>query len=146
MIHETTLYINNKVKEEIKKAAEQSGKSECFLIKEILKKVIFISKNSEIRNRLTSYQDKNNQQYEHFRYRLNDDEHKEFNNARQRLNISISKLLFIGFILFFKKIIKKYLKKCSEKKWYNYTTINSLYKYLVIDFCKEINYHGKKEP
>lgn len=149
-IHETSLNIDTNIKDLISQAAEFSGKSSSFLAKKLIKMAYSANNEIILKNKLIEYQDKSSSnKFTILRYRLNEDDRIEFSSARVRLCISISKLLLVGFFLFFRKLINKYIKKINKEKekktLYNYTAICTHYANQVIDFLISINYKPKKE-
>lgn len=108
---DTTICVDEDVFCEIKYFADLHGCSMSEIIKKLLYFVCTIDGNIVIRNKLVEYQ--NHIQvggYKVFHYILSDKENEMFSSARQRLKISVSKLLLAGFLLFFKKMIKMYEK------------------------------------
>lgn len=143
---ETSICIDENVKNEILKFSEKSGKSACYLVNNLIKKAIRINDNIVINNKLVEYQESSPSFCKQvFRYRVTSSEHKYYNAARARMEISISKLLLVGFLLFFKELVST-LKKCKTKiQWYNYTAIQILLFPTIEEFIKSIGYEVKKE-
>lgn len=134
MDFETSLVTYPVVKEEIIKLSKVTGKSTCFIAKRLIELVIKEMDSDDCLDSLTEYQ----QSYKDedliiLRYRLSKIEHDDFTFARHKFKISISKMLLIGFLLFFDKLVEKY---CENKKKVkiiinNYTAIFAIYYFLI---------------
>lgn len=139
MQFETSLSINNSIKNEILIASTITNKSACSITKKLIRKAININNVIVIKGQLTEYQENfEDSKLDIFRYRLSEEEHFLFSKARQQLNISISKLLLVGFLLFFDRIICKCKKEKKEKMWDNYTVLRQTLYFTIESFLVKI--------
>ena len=138
-MNETSLSIFSSIKSEIRQLSLASGKSCNFICKHLISQVINCHNYASIQTGLIDYQKKFDTDFKVLRYRLTDQEHISFHLARIRLKTSISKLLLIGFLLFFKKLVKKLTQKNKHKKFNNnYTIIYQKAFYQLNDFLKKV--------
>ena len=129
----TTMNLDKAVCQEINKAAEFYDVTRIYLVKKIIKKIDIFYNKIHIWGKLKMYQDHSpDKGWKCFHYQLSNEECDLFANVSHRLKISISKLILIGFVLFFKQILRKLEKRNnSEKIIYSYTLLNYKYYYIV---------------
>ncbi|MBN1500628.1 MAG: hypothetical protein JW982_10750 [Spirochaetes bacterium] len=132
---ETTIYLDLSVYSMIQNFSVERDISICKVIKLLLTQVCNIDNKVIITGKLTEYQNHQPEvDYRIFRYRLSEDEHKLFSSARHRLELSISKLLLIGFLMFFDNIFNIN----DDKQKYNYTIFKKKLYYEVLKFLNSI--------
>lgn len=137
---ESCLYVNFFVKDEILKYSKDENVSACKFAKYLINLACSYEVNVEIKGQLVSYQKTfNNESCEMLRYRLSDAEHKYFCSERNRLETSISKLLLIGFLLFFGYLLKE--KIICGKIRDSYTTFFQTYYFVLLKFKENIQKH-----
>ncbi|MBN1498557.1 MAG: hypothetical protein JW982_00240 [Spirochaetes bacterium] len=78
------------------------------IFKDLIKLLLKNAKCSAFTNILTEYQDHSPDHWETFYYSLSPEEIETFSKARQKYKLSISKMAFIAFVLFWKKLLNKY--------------------------------------
>lgn len=121
-MHKTTLYINTEILECICNASRNYNISKSYLIKYLLNQTSLNYKSSNISQTLIKYQKcHSSTSFKLFHIAFSDDELNTFHNSRNSLKASVSLLLLIGFVLFFKKLLKKLNK--NEKIIYSYTLL-----------------------
>ena len=131
-MYESTISIEFSIKENLTILSNVSGKSVCLLVKELIKKAI-LSSHIVVQKSLTEYQVSDSRlNYVRFRYRFNEQERLLFFQARVDFCMSVSKLLLVGYILYYEKLLKKFTK---QKVKHSYTIIlkilaNSVEKYI----------------
>lgn len=140
MVHETSLCINTDIKKELFIASQQINRSMCCIAKDLIKLVLNNCSDTVIEDKLIEYQERHlYKNLEIFRYRLSENEYVSFISARCRLRYSVSKLLLIGFLLFFKKYLLKFLNK--EQLFFinnNYTRIYKDYAICIQNFLNAV--------
>ncbi|MBN1499841.1 MAG: hypothetical protein JW982_06795 [Spirochaetes bacterium] len=121
MIFETTIKIDPFVKEKLAEFSEITSLSVSYLIKFLLKKLNERYIRYEIADGLIKYQShRPPHTYENFHFKLSNEEKNCFELMRISHKTSISYLLFIAFLLFFKDLIKKYRKNFKRIKSNNF--------------------------
>ncbi len=83
-------------------------KSRSAILKDIIELTIAEIKCGRVKGILTEYQDHCPEKWETVYYTLDEEEIEIYSSARQKYKISISKLAFIGFLLFWRLLIQKY--------------------------------------
>lgn len=143
---ESSLYVENRIKEQLIEASDLLQISACMLSKILIKKVCNLDLRDIRKNILSKYQESGDDfLYDTFRYRLSDEEYILFNSCRMKFRCSISLLLLIGYLLFFDKLIKKHFKKRNKSKILDsYTTNKSLLYKTVINLLKSFDLHAIK--
>lgn len=116
--------------------------------KEIISYTINSFNSGEVKGLLTEYQDHNPDEWKNLDYNLNDEEARIFGNARLKYKISISKMLFVGFLLFgeivLSKIKKRLMVEDEKEKPHSYEEVLLFYNYLVPYFKKRLNITQKE--
>lgn len=92
---------------------------------------------------LTEYQHKDSYTRKVLHYCPDVNQFETYSEIRQKLKISVSKLAFIGFILFWNELLEKYEKtknyKCPKLDLVNYESFRSEFKESLIYFKKRLN-------
>ncbi|MBN1498882.1 MAG: hypothetical protein JW982_01890 [Spirochaetes bacterium] len=115
----TSAYVDIVFYEEIVIAAQKFNLSMSGIFKDLMCIVLKEAIPGRITGKLTEYQNHVTAGWETLHYSLDSREVEIYSGSRQKLKISISKLAFIGFILFWKKLIKKYEKERGYQKTEN---------------------------
>ncbi len=122
----TTIYINENLLNKFEVYSQRSGISVNSLIQQVLIKAIRKYEKKYREYRLTEYQ-KNSGGYCFIPYhvRFSEEDAEQFQFARYELKISVSKLVFLGFLLFIEDVLKSLIKgekTCQEiyDSYYNY--------------------------
>ncbi|MBN1500853.1 MAG: hypothetical protein JW982_11885 [Spirochaetes bacterium] len=91
---------------------------------------------------LTEYQNHSPECWKKFNYSLDNNEIEIFGLLRQKYKISISKLAFIGFILFWELLMHKYKERLKltipKEIIFSYLKIQEKFKYLIPVFRKRL--------
>ncbi|MBN1499354.1 MAG: hypothetical protein JW982_04335 [Spirochaetes bacterium] len=143
----TSAYVDGKFFDEIQKAAQEFNQSESKIFKDITEMAIYGIKSGQISGILTEYQDHNPERWEILHYDLNSEEIELFSTTRQKYKISISKLAFAGFLLFWKILLLKYAdkleKKYNIKNFCSYDKFCYVYSELILYFKKRLKFEEK---
>ena len=127
-MHETSLSIDVEIKHQIFLASELTQVSMCKVAKKLIRYGVTIHNKTVFKNSLTEYQRIFHSSCTRLHYRVTNEEHDFFTFSRYFLNTSVSKLLLVGFLLFFKKLINKLIKNKEEIfDFYNYSTLQEKY-------------------
>ncbi len=116
---------------------------ESTIFKDLLDIVIKNNNCCHVYGLLTEYQNHAPETWEKLNYSLTEDEIEVLGKAKQKYKMSISKLAFIGFILFWELLIYSYkirLKMNTAKDYScSYITIKEKFKKLIPYFMKRLN-------
>lgn len=124
----TSAYVDTKVAEEIKQFAEENNKKVNRVIIDLIKLTIKSMKLCNISDYLTEYQNHKPNSWQRLNYYIENSDIDLIFKIRQHCKISISKLLFIGFLLFWNKLLKIYKKdKTISNELNSYAIIQFLY-------------------
>ncbi len=115
-IHKTSANMDGDVFDNISDVSANFNISENTIFKDLIGLLINASKCELPIIRLTEYQDHSPERWETFYYSLDNDELEIFSKARQKYKISISKIAFIAFVLFWEELIFIYTERLSKSK------------------------------
>ncbi|MBN1501302.1 MAG: hypothetical protein JW982_14175 [Spirochaetes bacterium] len=137
----TSANIDGYFYDQIRKAAAIFNINEKIIFKDLICIIITSADCGYITNSLTEYQDHSPQKWETIYYQLDAVEIETFLKARLKYKISISKLAFIGFVLFWNLLLYRYAEriKTSTNEIFSHSYFNFSNKY---DHFKE--YFEKK--
>ncbi len=93
---------------ELLTASERYDIRDNIIFKDLINLTKQHVKSDHVIGLLTEYQNHKPEQWEKLHYGLNEDEIENFSKMRQKYKISISKLAFIGFILFWELLMRIY--------------------------------------
>ncbi|MBN1499355.1 MAG: hypothetical protein JW982_04340, partial [Spirochaetes bacterium] len=114
--HKTSANMDGEVFDSINKtAAFYNIKSEKIFI-DLITLLLNSANCSHILNLLTEYQDHSPKNWETFYYSLDENEIEIFSKARQKYKISISKLAFMAFVVFWKSLLLRYSIRLTNSK------------------------------
>ncbi|MBN1501317.1 MAG: hypothetical protein JW982_14250 [Spirochaetes bacterium] len=140
--HHTSANIDSFFLDNIITVSSRFRLSGSEIFKDLVQLTINQIKSKKTSGILTEYQDHKPENWKTLYYSLNTEEIELFTAARQSHKISISKLAFIGFLLFWKLLIfiykNKYLKK-HEISLYSYIKYQKKLQNFIIYFKKRIN-------
>lgn len=140
----TTLYVDNDVLEEIRMVSKELNVSSALLIKKILLLMNDKYINCKLNGKLTKYQRHNPYNgFEKFRIDFHEFEIDVFSKLSYCTKVSLSHLLFLGFLLFFNKIVKE-LKGNVVKNPNSYTDILVFYKKYLLYMLEYIEKNAKR--
>ena len=142
----TSLNSDSFVKMEIENFCKKYNYSKNLVIINLIKEVINNFNSGAIVTALTEYQDHKPVSWSKIDYYLSSQDNEIFGQARQKYKLSISKMLFIGFMLFWKKfvyIFKERLKK-TEISFGSYDEFRKKYFTLIEYFNKRMNFIKKE--
>ncbi len=146
--HGTSANVDEKFFYEICLAAEKYNLTRNEIIKDIIKLTIKAIQSGRISGKLIEYQNHSPNDWETIYYTLDENEIELFSASRQKYKISISKLAFIGFILFWKQLIQMYSKNITKLLkdgfFINYDEYRKKMAYLVPYFKKRLCIHMKE--
>ncbi|MBN1501649.1 MAG: hypothetical protein JW982_15935 [Spirochaetes bacterium] len=111
----TSANVDLKFFSEICRAADEFNLSVSAVFRDIASLTIHRIKSEKVTGMITEYQDKNPGNWMTVHYSLHPDDIELFTIARQKYKISISKIAFIGFILFWHLLIEKYTNRDKNK-------------------------------
>lgn len=115
----STIYIDKDIFNCISICSKKLNTSKTKIIKYLLNKMYNNLKDIEKVNTLIQYQrHKPENGFVLFHYKLNSDENKKFKHIQHITCKSLSLLLFIGYILFFKKFLSKSQDKSLKEQIY----------------------------
>jgi hypothetical protein len=112
----TSAYVDSCIYFEIQSISTKFGISNSKIAKDLILIAINSFNSGKVFGSLTEYQNHKPVSWERLYYQLNIDEAEFFSISRQKFKISISKLLFIGFSLFWKQLVYKYKNRISKVK------------------------------
>lgn len=121
----TTANIDSVFYLQLKTASKQFGHTEMKIFKDLINMTVYAAKCGLISDKLTEYQNHHPESWKTLYYSLTAEEIECFTKSRQKFKISISKLAFIGFLLFWRLLLLKY----SEKLYSVEIDFNSYKKY-----------------
>ncbi|MBN1500010.1 MAG: hypothetical protein JW982_07640 [Spirochaetes bacterium] len=133
-MYSTTLNIRLDVYKQLKQLSLEYEISVTYLIQKILKQTGKNLKINFMRNDSTHYQDKQPEKsnWKCFHIVFPNDEFNQNLQFRYKYRISLSKLLFIGFVLFIGKVLAQLENKGENNKFqYNYTSNIIIYWHLI---------------
>ncbi len=123
----TTLNIDPVLYEQLDKICENHGITHACLIKEILKCVCMNYDLSKYSFGLTRYQKRRKGcKWKCFRIDFSEEECRLFYGNRFKFRVSVSKMLYVGFVLFLKEALENIFKEDedhAEKIFNSYTSL-----------------------
>ncbi|MBN1499728.1 MAG: hypothetical protein JW982_06225 [Spirochaetes bacterium] len=133
-LHFTSANVDCDLYENLLKASVYYNLKSDIIFKDLIKISEKYIRQKQVLNRLTEYQDHSPEKWEILHYSLNMDEIEYYGQTRQKLKISISKLAFIGFILFWDLLMFSYKErlKISINRNFVYSYIEIKKKYLIL--------------
>ncbi len=102
--------------DKLNEASAELNISSQKIFKDLIDLISHAAKCGYITGMLTEYQDHSPERWETFYYSLEDDEIEEFMKVKQKYKISISKLAFMAFVLFWKLLLLRYSEKLLKSK------------------------------
>ncbi len=116
-IHVTSANLDGDFYDDLKELSELFSIHESTIFKDLIEITEQHFKCNHVYNQLTEYQNHSPERWEKLHYSLDQSEIEKIGKARQKYKISISKLAFIGFLLFWELLIfiyKERLKKSID--------------------------------
>ncbi len=110
----TSANVDAEFYKELVKASKRFNKTEEQMLKELICLAIQAFRCGHVKGILTEYQDHSPESWEKLYYSLDEEEIEIFGIARQKYKISVSKLAFIGFVLFWRLLLLKYEEKLDS--------------------------------
>lgn len=111
----TTINVDVRILEQIKEFSKKSGLTQTEIVKKILKKVAKSTTDIKYSTGLNHYQDHCvDEGFKKIHINFDEDEIWMIKLAALRLKLSVSKMLFLGFVFWFKVLIKS-IKKAGHK-------------------------------
>ncbi len=137
-MYSTSININFLIFRKIELISKDLNISKATLIREIIKYTCLNYHARKNMNGLTRYQkSRKNTKWKCFRLKFSEDECRLFFKCRFLYRVSVSKMLFVGFILFLDEVVEKIKKgEISEKNIKKVNCYTSLRKELLI-FIKD---------
>lgn len=124
-IHYTSANMDSDFYNDIFEASKEFNITEQQIFKDLLNLTTQNSNCGNISGILTEYQSHSPEKWETFYYSLNNNEIESFGKHRHKYKVSISKLAFMGFVLFWKLLIFTYLDRLKipnrKIKFYSYS-------------------------
>ncbi|MBN1501744.1 MAG: hypothetical protein JW982_16410 [Spirochaetes bacterium] len=112
----TSSNIDENFFEELLNASQRFGRNRSIIFKDITSLAIHAVQCGHVSGILTEYQDHKPTAWKKLFYTVDENEIELFTISRQKYKISVSKLAFIGFLLFWHLLMQKYAKKLYGKK------------------------------
>lgn len=111
----TTINIDVRILEQIRKFSKETALSQSEIVRKVLKKVVSSTTELKFSTGLNHYQDHTAEEgYKLIHINFDEDEIWMIKSASLRLKLSVSKMLFLGFIFWF-KVLMKSMKKAGNK-------------------------------
>lgn len=133
--HRTSLYIDTRVLDNIMEISDNFNIDIAVIAKDLIK--LSIKKAYSFDGiKLAEYQNHESPGWDRLYYYLDDDEVDLFASARKELKFSVSKLLFVGFLLYLKDLIFRYEYRLKirfyKTKLHNYAVFCEIFKYYLL--------------
>ncbi len=128
---------------ELNAASVKFQTSEMIIFKDIVDITIHEFNSGRVIGILTEYQDHSPENWETLYYSLDAEQIERFSKARQKYKLSVSKIAFIGFLLFWKILLLKYIERLKMSNFkinfHSYDNFRLKLHNLVIYFHKRLN-------
>ncbi len=136
-LHMTSANMDGDFYDELYRAAENFNISSQNIFKDLIDMISQSTNCGLVTGMLTEYQDHSPERWETLYYSLSDDEIEFFTKVRQEYKVSISKLAFMAFVLFWKLLMFRYAERLIKfKVKFNFNSYDQYY-------CKFENYKEK---
>ncbi len=141
--HRTSANVDYKFFNALSFAAAKYNKTQEQIFKDLVELVIQAIQCGHVTGILTEYQDHKPEHWETLYYSIDENEIEIFGTSRQKYKLSISKLAFIGFLLFWRLLLLKYMNKLfNSENCYDFNSYDEYRKLLsnyVVYFKKRLN-------
>lgn len=143
ILHKTSANMDGSFFDSIIEKAELFKLTHQQIFKDLINLLLDSAGCEHVFNLLTEYQDHTTDRWETFYYTLDDREIEVFSIARQKYKISISKLAFMAFVLFWDTLLLRYSMRLTNKKTdysqNSYTEITKKFQRYREKFIKRLN-------
>ncbi len=121
-LHYTSANMDGDFFDELNRVSDKFNISNEKIFKDLIDMISQSITCGLVKGMLTEYQDHCPERWETLYYSLSDEEIENFTKARQKYKVSISKLAFMGFVLFWRLLLLRYserLKTSNLKEDFN---------------------------